>query len=151
MVVAGCAAGFILAEGCAPGPTLLNEAMRKTIDRRIVEYPDGYELKPYMVNLDTPEGFCFDESKNMIVAEGGIDGADPHIFVVRPDGYKFDIYPIETNIPVFKPRFRIYGPVGGIVARQGKIYVSHRDEHDMGVITAFDYNGDHCRGASGAG
>ena len=143
MAMAGCLAGLLLAQGCANSPVLLNEAQRATIDRRIIEYPDGYELKPYMIHLDTPTGFCFDESKNMIVAEGGIDGADPHIFVIRPDGYQFDIYPIETNIPVFRPRFRIYGPVGGIVARGGKIYVSHRDVHDMGAITAFDYNGDY--------
>jgi glucose/arabinose dehydrogenase len=143
LVFGGSVAALLAAGGCNSGPSLLPKSMQLTIDRHITEYPDGYDLKPYVVDLDSPEGFCFDESGNMIIAEGGIDGSEPHIFAIRPDRHTFDIYPLGTRIPVFKPGFHIYGPIGGIVAYRGKIYVSHRDDSDMGAVTAFDYNGDH--------
>lgn len=117
--------------------------MRHVIDRRVVEYPNGFELKLFMTNLTCPTAFCIDENGNKIIAEGGIDGRDPHIRIVHSDGSITSVYPIETRIPIVKPGFRIYGPVGGIVAYKGLIYVSHRDANDMGVITAFTYYGDH--------
>ena len=64
-------------------------------------------------------------------------------FGIRPNGTRFDIYPIETRIPIIKPGFRVYGPVGGIVCYRGRIFVSHRDAHDRGVITSFGYDGSH--------
>ena len=108
-----------------------------------MEYPDGFQAKIFMSNLTCPTAFCFDEMGNLIVAEGGIDGRDPHIRIVRPDGMITSVYPVETRIPIVRPGFHIYGPVGGIVAHKGAIYVSHRDWHDKGVITAFTYGGDH--------
>ncbi len=143
MAFGGAVAGFLVAGGCATGPRVLPPPLQVTIDRHTTEYPDGFDLKPYVVNLDSPTGFCFDEDGNMIVAEGGIDGREPRILLIRPTGGILYIYPRGTRIPVFKPGFHIYGPVGGIVAYHGRIYVSHRDEHDMGVITAFDYHGNH--------
>ncbi len=143
LTVGACVAAFLAADGCNSTPRLLPPSLQQTVDRHITEYPDGYDLKPYVENLNCPTGFCFDESKNLIVAEGGLDGSDPRIFVIRPDGVIFNIYPVGARIPVLKPGFRIYGPIGGIVASHGKIYVSHRDEHDMGAIDVFDYNGDH--------
>lgn len=139
VVLTGC----LLAGGCATRPVFVPAGSRRTIDRRIMEYPDGFELKTVMTNLTCPTAFCFDDSGNKIIAEGGIDGRDPHIFVLRPDGTQVSIYPVETRIPIVKPGFRIYGPVGGIVEYKGAIYVSHRDSHDKGVITAFTYAGDH--------
>jgi glucose/arabinose dehydrogenase len=143
LIAGACVTAFFVADGCNSTPRLLPPSLQQTVDRRITEYPDGYDLKPYVENLNCPTGFCFDESKNLIVAEGGLDGSDPRIFVIRPDGVMFNIYPVGARIPVLKPGFRIYGPIGGIVASHGKIYVSHRDEHDMGAIDVFDYNGDH--------
>jgi hypothetical protein len=139
MMLAGC----LLASGCAMRPTVLPPSMRAAIDRRITEYPDGFELKPFMTGLNCPMGLCWDDSGNMIVAEGGFDGRDPRIICVKPDGSISNVYPVGTRIPIVQPGFRIYGPIGGIVACRGKIYVSHRDANDMGVITAFDYNGGH--------
>jgi hypothetical protein len=133
----------LLAGGCATRPVFIPAAYRHTIDRRIVEYPSGYELKLYMTNLTCPTAFCIDENGNKIVAEGGIDGRDPRILLFHPDGSISSIYPTKTRIPIVKPGFRIYGPIGGIVAYKGTIYVSHRDSDDNGVITAFTYNGDH--------
>ena len=45
--------------------------------------------------------------------------------------------------------FRIYGPVGGIAATNGKVFISHRDANDMGMITAFGYDGTHSTVVSG--
>ena len=135
--------GCLLAGGCAMRPVFIPVGMRHTIDRRITEYPDGFELRTFLANLTCPTAFCFDESGNLIVAEGGIDGRDPHIRLVKPDGAILSIYPVETRIPLIRLGFKIYGPVGGIVASKGMIYVSHRDRHDQGVITAFTYTGDH--------
>jgi len=116
---------------------------QRTIDRRITVYPAGFVLQPYIVGLSGPSAFCFDDSKNLLIAESGLDGADPHIFGFRPDGTRFEVYPSETRIPIVKPGFRIYGPVGGMLCYNGRIYVTHRDKNDMGVITSFGYDGSH--------
>jgi glucose/arabinose dehydrogenase len=141
--LAGVWIAALLSGGCATGPRILLPADQKTVDRQITEYPTGFELKPYVVNLNSPTGMSFDEAGNLIVAEGGIDGDDPHIFGIRSNGTQFDIYPVETRIPIFKPGFRIYGPVGGIVCYHGRIFVSHRDKDHLGVITSFGYDGSH--------
>lgn len=135
--------GVAILSGCEVGPRVLLPSDQKTIDRRITEYPTDFELKPFIVNLNNPTGMSFDENGNLLVCEGGLDGEDPRIFGIRPDGMRFNIYPIETRIPFLKPGFRVYGPVGGIVAYRGRVYVSHRDVHDMGMITSFGYDGSH--------
>jgi len=143
LALAGVWVAILFSGGCAAGPQVLMPAEQKTVDRRITEYPTGFELKPYIVNLDSPTGMSFDEAGNLIVAEGGIDSAEPHIFGVRPNGTRFDIYPVESRFPILKPGFHIYGPVGGIICFHGRIFVSHRDKDDMGVITSFGYDGSH--------
>jgi glucose/arabinose dehydrogenase len=135
-----CLLALILSTGCALGPHVLPAADQTTIDRKITEYPTRFVLQPYAVGLDSPTGMSFDESGNLIVAESGVDG-DPHIFGFRPDGTKFNIYPIHSRIPLIHPGYHIYGPVGGVLAYKGHVYVSHRDDHNMGVITAFGYDG----------
>jgi hypothetical protein len=139
----GWAVTALLAAGCAPSPIMLPLARQRTIDRRIVEYPAGFLLQPYITGLSAPSAFCFDENQNVIIAEAGVDGADPHIFGFHPNGTKFEIYPVETRIPIVKPGFRMYGPVGGILCYNGRIYVTHRDQNDLGVITSFGYDGSH--------
>jgi glucose/arabinose dehydrogenase len=138
-----CVAGLLVASGCVVGPRVLTPEQQSVIDRKTTEYPAGFELRPYVYNLNNPTGFCFDELGNLIVTEGGYDGEDPRIFGIRPNGTRFDIYPIETRIPIIKPGFRVYGPVGGIVCYHGRIFVAHRDEHDRGVVTSFGYDGSH--------
>jgi glucose/arabinose dehydrogenase len=134
----------LLAGGCVSHVYVVPEADRHTIDRRTTEYPDGYELKTFMTGLDAPTGICFDDmTGDLFVAEGGIDGRDPKIIAIKPDGTLIHVYPTGTRIPIFQPGFHIYGPIGGIVAYKGKIYVSHRDARDMGAITEFDLNGNH--------
>jgi glucose/arabinose dehydrogenase len=143
LLAVGACAAFLTLGGCASIPRVLPPSMRVPIDRQVTEYPDHFLLEPYVVNLDSPTGFCFDEMGNLIVAEGGTKGDEPRILVIRPNGSTFDIYPLGTRIPVISLGFRLYGPVGGIIAYHGKILVSARDQHDMGVITEFDYNGNH--------
>lgn len=134
-----------LLAGCAPGPRLLPAEEQKTVDRKFVEYPSDFELKPYVQNLTAPSAMAFDDQGTLLIAESGIGGREPHIFGYRKDGTRLDIYPLGRRFPlnIFKPGFRIYGPVGGMVAYGDKIYVSHRDENGRGVITAFGYDGSH--------
>ncbi len=132
-----------LLTGCVPGPYLVPSGQRQSIDRKIVEYPAGFEFQVYADHLNGPTAFCWNELGEMIIAEGGIDGADPHIFGFHKDGTRFEIYPFGTRIPIFKPGFRIYGPIGGMVYYHGRLLVSHRDENDLGTITSFGMDGSH--------
>ena len=143
MLGAASIAALLFTSGCIVGPRILAPAQQVVIDRKITEYPAGFELRPFVTNLNNPTGMCFDELGNLIVTEGGYDGEDPRIFGIRPTGERFDIYPIETRIPIIKPGFRVYGPIGGVVCYRGRIFVAHRDEHDNGVITSFGYDGSH--------
>jgi len=133
--------------GCAPGPRLLPTNEQTPIDRRFVEYPSGFQLRPLVRNLTAPTAIAFDEDGVLFVAEGGLNGDEPRIFGFRPaDGSRVDIYPTSTRLVPFglvKPGFHIYGPVGGIAAGDGKVFVSHRDADGLGVITAFGYDGSH--------
>ncbi|MEM6313124.1 MAG: hypothetical protein AAF743_03510 [Planctomycetota bacterium] len=80
----------------------------------------------------------------IIVAENGLaQGGDPVIRLLRFDGTSETIYPRRNNfIPDFiealsDPR-RIRGPVGGLLRLGNKLFVTHRDERDLGVVTAID-------------
>lgn len=124
-------------------PVLLSRQQQLTIDRRFVEYPTGFELKPYIENLNAPTAIAFDSDGALLVAEGGFGDYEPRIFGFRRDGKRFDIYPVGRKIPFLRTGFRIYGPVGGMFVDRGHIYVTHRDAEDRGVITAFEYDGSH--------
>jgi len=135
---------FILT-GCTPAPRLLTPAERQTIDRKLMEYPSGFVLQPYAHNLTAPAAIAFDAHGSLLVAEGLGDDDDPRIYGWRKNGTFFDIYPYgqQTPLDLLRPHFKIYGPIGGMVVYQGRVYVSHRDENGLGVITAFDYSGHH--------
>ncbi len=139
--------------GCAGGPTLLKSADQITIDRQFVEYPADTELKPYVTGLTSPTAIAFDNEGSLLIAESGTGDHSPRIFGFRKDGSQFEIYPRRSGLPELpaipqlpfrlSSRFKIYPPIGGMVAAQGKVYVSHRDANRRGVITAFDYDGNH--------
>ncbi len=134
----------LAAVGCAPQAHMLPAGEQHIIDRQNVEFPTATELRPYIRNLTAPTAFTFDADGNTIVVEGGIGDYDPSIIGFKPDGTKFNIYPYGSQyLELGAKRFRIYGPIGGIVVYQGKIFVSHRDENDYGVITALDFYGGH--------
>jgi sugar lactone lactonase YvrE len=138
---------LLAAPGCTHRPVYIEPGARKPIDRRIVDYPGGAVLEEVVRDLTGPIDCDIDEQGNLIVAESGADGRDPRIIGYRPDGTNFTIYPVKRTIvfpfDVIKVGFRIYGRVGGIAVGNGKVYVSHRDEDGMGVITAFNYDGTH--------
>jgi glucose/arabinose dehydrogenase len=108
-----------------------------------VDYPPNFDLKPFAQNLNCPTSICFDPDGTLFIVEGGIDKQPLHIFGRRADGSTIEIYPQGTRVPFISKPFRIYGPVGGIAASGGKLFVAHRDINDMGVITAFGYDGTH--------
>jgi glucose/arabinose dehydrogenase len=131
--------------GCVKGPTLLTGEQQVAIDRKLVEFPAGFELRPYITGLTTPVDFEIDAERSLLIAEGGTVDIEPRIFGFKKDGEYFQVYPSNQRLPfgIIKTGFRMYGPVGGMVVHQNKIYVSHRDEHGKGVITAFNYDGSH--------
>jgi glucose/arabinose dehydrogenase len=136
---------LLLPAGCVRGPVLLSEAEQRPIDRKLVEYPSGFELRPYVRNLTAPSAIAFDTDGAILIAEGGAGGSDIRILGFRRDGSYFQIYPYGRQVPfgIVRTGFTIYGPIGGMVADRGKVYVSHRDANRRGVITAFDYDGNH--------
>lgn len=138
---------FALA-GCGGKPRMLGPAERYSIDRKKVEYPAGFELQRFIVNLTGPSTFTFDDDGSLLVAESGRGGNDPRIYGFKPNGTYFDVYPLGHHIPhlpfgLSGSAFNLYGPIGGMVYYKGKLYVSHRDENGFGVITALDYTGGH--------
>jgi len=122
---------------------------QKPIDRRLIETPAGFELKPVAENLTAPSAIAFDSAGSILVAESGAGGGEPRIFGWRlaGDGKFFQIYPTGPRLSLpftgVKTGFRIYGPVGGMVVDHDKVYVSHRDAESRGVITAFGFDGSH--------
>src|SRR5205823_5146263 len=130
---------------CAHAPVLLKPNEQITVDRRNVEYPAGFDLKLAIDNLNAPSAIAFDSDGTMLIAEAGIDGQEPRIFAVKPDLTTTTVYPTAQRIPFspFQPGFQIYGPIGGMVVDHHKIYVSHRDRDDRGVITQFGFDGSH--------
>jgi len=119
--------------------------MQSTIDRKIVEYPADSEFRPYIEGLTAPTAMAFDPSGALLIAEGGYDGHRARIFGFRPDGSFFEIYPHGRQLPfgLGSDKFRLHGPIGGMVVANGRVYVTHRDERDRGMITAFGYDGSH--------
>ena len=145
-VARGLAAlAVVVTAGCINQPGLLPADRRRPIDRSLVEYPSGFALTPLVRGLNCPTAFCFDKDRgNLIVAESGIDGSEPHVFGIHlADGKTFDVYPFGRTVSFFPTHQVLYGPVGGMVVHHGRVYVSHRDAQDRGVITAFGYDGSH--------
>lgn len=140
-----------LAGGCQTGPTVLGSQDQLAVSRSLVEYPPGFVLRPYMVGLTAPTAICIDASNTLFVAEGGgtADNLEPHIFGYRADAPPgkqfFDVYPHEHRFPIpfFDNSYHIYGPVGGMVAVNGQLFVTHKDAAGNGVVTAFGYDGTH--------
>lgn len=131
--------------GCARGPHVVDSQNRYAIDRSIVEYPNNVALTPYIDGLTAPVAIAFETTEgpykdSTIIAESG---DKPRIYGFRSDGSQFWVWPKRTRIPFIGDQFAIYGPIGGMALHKGKVYVSHRDANGMGVITAFDYEGNH--------
>ncbi|MFT3787995.1 MAG: hypothetical protein QM770_17795 [Tepidisphaeraceae bacterium] len=133
--------------GCVAGPRLIPEEKRQVIDRAVIERPVGLDITTFIPNLTAPAGIAFETADNgyknsVIVAEGAFATVDPRIVGFKPDGTRFDIYPKHRGLlRELVSGTPIYGPVGGIAIHNGEVYVSHRDERGMGVVSAFKYDG----------
>ena len=130
--------------GCTRGPMVIPAELRKPIDRGVVEYPAEYQLERFITNLTAPSAMAFDTERNaLLVAESGTGGDEPRILSFNlDDGTTARVYPQGKQFLGFRTiPFRMYGPIGGMTVRDGTIYVSHRDENDMGVISAVTYDG----------
>jgi glucose/arabinose dehydrogenase len=136
---------MVVVAGCTSTPVMLKPEQRLTVDRSVVEYPPSTELKPLVRGLTAPVGVAFDSDGTMFVAESGEGGNAPRIVGFKPDGTLFDIYPLKTRLPfnLGGDKFKIYAPIGGLAVYQGRIFVTHRDEHGNGVVTSFGYDGSH--------
>jgi len=62
------------------------------------------------------------------------------VFGFKKDGTYFDIYPRGRRLPFISNEFKLYGPIGGMVATGGKVFVTHCDSSGRGRITAFSYD-----------
>jgi hypothetical protein len=133
--------------GCVRGPVFVPAGQRKPIDRAIVDYPGECVLEVVAHGLTGPIDCDFDNQGNLIIAESGAGGYEPHIIGCRPDGSTFSIYPpfrpIRVPFDLATIGYTIYGPIGGIAVDGRKVFVSHRDKGGNGVVTAFNYDGSH--------
>src|SRR5688500_1579743 len=69
---------LLLLPGCIGGPRLLPVAEQKVIDRAVVEYPSGYELRPYVTGLSGPSAIAFNEEGSLLIADRGMRDDEPH-------------------------------------------------------------------------
>lgn len=135
---------LLLAPGCARGPAIIPAELRKPIDRSLVEFPANYQFERFISNLTAPSAMAFDTERNaLLIAESGVGGGEPRILGFNlSDATTFTVYPQGKQFLGFRTiPFRMYGPIGGMTVRDGTIYVSHRDEDDLGVISAVTYDG----------
>lgn len=147
---AGCTAllALMLINGCASHPQLLPVEQRTPIDRKVVEYPSGYVLKTLVRGVTAGSAIAFvnDDGPykgSLLVAETGVENDSPRIYGWKSDGSFFNVYPRQQRIPLAQlvQQGEIYPPIGGIIAAQGQIFVTHRDNHGRGVVSSVGFDG----------
>jgi len=142
------AAAVLFVAGCVGGPRVLPVDKRVVVDRSVVERPSGLQLTTFINDLDAPTAIAFDPDGTVLLALGGIGDTQVRVIALTPDDRRIDIYPVRSSLlpSLFSKDLKIRGPVGGIAVKDGEVFVSHRDEQNMGVISAFRYA---TRGAPG--
>jgi glucose/arabinose dehydrogenase len=138
-----CLLAMVTAGGCIHSPQMIPVNRQRLIDRKLVEYPSNCVLTQIVTGLNCPTAICWDADGNMFIAESGIDGSEPHIFGYHKDHSYFNVYPWKRDISFFPTGFVLYGPVGGMAAYNGRLYVSHRDHDGKGVVTSLGMDGSH--------
>jgi glucose/arabinose dehydrogenase len=141
----GLLAAVCAMSGCLKPPRFCIPDEQQTIDRQLVEYPAGYELQRFVTDLTAPTCIAFDTDGSKLVAEGE-RGKEPKIWRFSKGSNRPTLfYPHDRGIFNFNftRSWKMYGPIGGMVVVDGKVIVTHRDENDMGVVTALDANGGH--------
>lgn len=139
----------LIVGGCITRPQLLPVDARKPIDRKVVEYPQGFVLKILARGLTAPSSIAFVKEEgefqgSLLVAESGTEGYSPRIFGWKPDGAYFNVYPRSQKIPIpqiFSGEREIQSPIGGMVVTQGRIFVTHRDSRGRGVVSSLGFDG----------
>ena len=127
--------------GCATRPMLIPSNATYSIDRAAVAYPQSSSLQTVVRKLTCPTAICLDEAGALIIADHGLE-QEPRIYGFGPTGVRFDIYPHQRGLlGSGGEKHVLRGPVGGMVAADGKIFVFHRDKNDRGMISSFDYRG----------
>ncbi|HLL90795.1 MAG TPA: hypothetical protein VK324_15950 [Tepidisphaeraceae bacterium] len=129
------------AGGCNTGPRLVSPENPKFVDRKHVEFPSGYVLQLVAERLTAPTCVAAAPDGSIIVAESGIGTDDgPRILGWRADGSAFEVYPNRGSDPFafLRSGLKIRGPIGGMAWVGSTLYVTHRDENDLGVVTALD-------------
>lgn len=134
--------------GCRGSAVVVPPEARLAIDRRVVEYPSGFALTPFIDRLRAPTAFAFDfddpdHAGTLVVAESGLED-QPRLIGFRPDGTQFPIYPRTGRLSALNPfprQDRLFGPVGGLCISKGEIFVTHRDGQGRGVLSAIRYDG----------
>jgi glucose/arabinose dehydrogenase len=134
--------------GCVSTPRLVAVDQRNVIDRQNIDYPGGFQFEPFIRDLTAPTAITFDDKGSILIAESPPGGGEPRIFGFRTNGTYFDVYPLGKQLLFglnsgLLTNWRMYGPIGGMIFYQGKLYVSHRDAAGFGLITALDYAGHH--------
>ncbi len=141
VLAAACAVG-----GCTRSPRILLPDEQRIIDRQLVEYPAGYELRRYVTDFLAPTAMAFMADGTMLVATSEPD-KEPVIWQIAPGAAKpTKFYPREQqflNIPLPRTGWRMFGPIGGMVVVDGNVIVTHRDENGLGVVTSLDPKGGH--------
>src|SRR4051794_1065985 len=82
-LLAGC---LVFLVGCFHGPTVYKGKDQVTIDRRVLEYPAGFDMKLVGTGFSAPIALAYDADGTQFVAEAGIEGDEPRIFAIKPDG-----------------------------------------------------------------
>lgn len=129
------------AAGCIQRVETYAAENRPTVDRRYIEYPTGTELQVVAEGFTAATAVTVDEQGMVYVADQAQRDNEVRITQIDPvSGAKQQIYPIDRRPPfgLLDRRFRLYGPVGGMVHKEGELFVSARDRNDDGMVVAFD-------------
>ncbi len=79
----GVLASVCLLTGCTTAPRMLVPDEQHVIDRALVEYPAGFELRRYATGFTAPSAVTFDADGSLFVAEGERDD-EPQICAFPP-------------------------------------------------------------------
>jgi hypothetical protein len=138
----------LLLSGCAPKPTFIADGSRRAIDRSVVEFPSGFAFKLAARNLTGANAIDWIDEEgsyqgSLLIAESGDGNTKPRIYGFKPDGTWFSVYPAPRRLPFgWLPQAEtIYGPIGGMVVADDRIYVTHRDARGRGVVSSFGFDG----------
>lgn len=140
---------LVSAAGCVGRVSFITAAARTPVDRKSIEYQRGHILQVAVTGLTAPTAMAIitDEGEYkgaILIAANGSDGKSPSIFGYKLDGSYFSVYPRNRTIPtlgLLPHPYDIYGPIGGMVVTQGKIFVTHKDSRGKGVVSAFTFDG----------